>query len=309
MSFGGGRGARKPLPPGSEFNWQKAPGELPDGAPTPTFPVRTPRPVIVTVFIIHNRSRQNLTMPNQPYDTPTAEPLQTRERSEVDRYRALRDRFQNGPYYAAVNAASTSAKKGTAERAEFDPFNGMPSYSSRYQKRKRTVPKISGREYSESLSLLSSYEKNSEICRLTLVIVVHFFPRELWRIVRPDYKPDRPDAQIAGGRWKRVQAHFEDDEDEDVEEDEKARKRPKAGDEEGGDEEEAQEDEGKDLDEEGEREGSDEDDELRDDDFSEDDDEMGGDYNAEQYFDAGDDEGDGDGFADGGGGGGDEDFF
>ena len=47
-----------------------------------------------------------------------------------------------------------------------------------------------------------------------------------------------------------------------------------------------------------------EDDELRDDDFSEDDDEMGGDYNAEQYFDAGDDEGDGDGFADGGGGGG-----
>ncbi|EEA28918.1 DNA-directed RNA polymerase III subunit C31 [Talaromyces marneffei ATCC 18224] len=255
MSFGGGRGgARKPLPPGSEFNWQKAPGELPDGAPTPTFP---------------------------PYDTPKAEPLQSRERSEVNRYRALRDRFQNGPYYAAVNAASTSAKQGTKERAEFDPFNGMPSYSSRYQKRKRTVPKIAGREY-----------------------IVHFFPRELWRVVRPDYKPDRPDTQIAGARWKRTQAHFEDDEDEDVEEDEKAPKRPKAGDEEGGDEE-TPENEG----EEGEREGSEEDDELQDDDFSEDDDEMGGDYNAEQYFDAGDDEGDGDGFADGGGGGGDEDFF
>lgn len=159
MSFGGGRGARKPLPPGSEFNWQKAPGELPDGAPTPTFPVRTPRFFIsrsISVFSIRTRSRQILTMSDQPYDTPTAEPLQTRERSEVDRYRALRDRFQNGPYYAAVNAASTSAKKGTAERAEFDPFNGMPSYSSRYQKRKRTVPKISGREYSESLSLWSS---------------------------------------------------------------------------------------------------------------------------------------------------------
>lgn len=109
-----------------------------------------------SVSSIHSRSRQNLTMSNQPYDTPTAEPLQTRERAEVDRYRALRDRFQNGPYYAAVNAASTSAKKGTAERAEFDPFNGMPSYSSRYQKRKRTVPKISGREYGESLSSLSS---------------------------------------------------------------------------------------------------------------------------------------------------------
>jgi DNA-directed RNA polymerase III subunit RPC7 len=160
MSFGGGRGARKPLPPGSEFNWQKAPGELPDGAPTPTFPVCAPRPAMPPFIAPSVRSIfrviRNLTMHDQPYDTPTAEPLQTRERSEVDRYRALRDRFQNGPYYAAVNAASTSAKKGTAERAEFDPFNGMPSYSSRYQKRKRTVPKISGREYSESCSLLSS---------------------------------------------------------------------------------------------------------------------------------------------------------
>ncbi|EED12992.1 conserved hypothetical protein [Talaromyces stipitatus ATCC 10500] len=256
MSFGGGRGARKPLPPGSEFNWQKLPGELPDGAPTPTFP---------------------------PYDTPKAEPLSKRERAEVDQYRALRDHFQNGPYYAAVNAASTSAKQGTKERAQFDPFHGMPSYSARYQKRKRTVPKIAGREY-----------------------IVHFFPRELWRVVRPDYKPDRPDTQTTGTRWKRVQAQFEDVGDEDVEEDEQDRKRQK---EEGDDEEETQDDDGKDLDDDVEKEGSEEDDELRDDDFSEDDDEMGGDYNAEQYFDAGDDDGDGDGFADGGGGGGDEDFF
>lgn len=129
--------------------------------------VTTPGSVIVTfpfsVCAIHSQSYQNLTMPDQPYDTPTAEPLQARERSEVDRYRALRDRFQNGPYYAAVNAASTSAKKGTAERAEFDPFNGMPSYSSRYQKRKRTVPKISGREYSESCGLFSSDYSNGRL--------------------------------------------------------------------------------------------------------------------------------------------------
>jgi hypothetical protein len=39
MSRAGARGARKPLPPGSELNWQKAPGELPDNAPTPLFPV------------------------------------------------------------------------------------------------------------------------------------------------------------------------------------------------------------------------------------------------------------------------------
>lgn len=85
---------------------------------------------------------------DQFYEPPKAEPLQRREQAEVDRYRALRDRFQNGPYYAVVNAASTSAKKGTKERAQFDPFHGMPSYSARYQKRKRTVPKIAGRDYS-----------------------------------------------------------------------------------------------------------------------------------------------------------------
>lgn len=36
---GGGGGGRKPLPPGTELNWQKVPGELPDTAPTPLFPV------------------------------------------------------------------------------------------------------------------------------------------------------------------------------------------------------------------------------------------------------------------------------
>lgn len=155
MSFGGARGGgRKPLPPGSEFNWQKLPGELPDGAPTPTFPVCTTfrlNALFLLSCMIHIQSYiMNLTMPNQPYDTPKAEPLSKRERAEVNRYRALRDRFQNGPYYAVVTASSTSAKQGTKERAQFDPFHGMPSYSARYQKRKRTVPKIAGREYSES---------------------------------------------------------------------------------------------------------------------------------------------------------------
>jgi DNA-directed RNA polymerase III subunit RPC7 len=81
--------------------------------------------------------------------------LQIRERGEVDHYRALRENFHNGPYYAVVNAASTTAKKGTKERAQFDPFHGMESYSTRYQKRKRTIPNISDREYSAALNFSS----------------------------------------------------------------------------------------------------------------------------------------------------------
>lgn len=139
--------------------------------------------------------------------------------------------------------------------------------------------------------------------------VLHYFPRELWKVVRPDYKAEAPERHMLGSRWKRVQAQFEDVGDEDVESDDEDRKRRKTHDA-NGEDEEGPEDDGNDLDDR-EREASEEEDELRDDDFSEDDDEMGGDYNAEQYFDAGDDDGDGDGFADGGGGGGagDEDFF
>ncbi|QKX60952.1 uncharacterized protein TRUGW13939_08098 [Talaromyces rugulosus] len=240
----GGGGGRKPLPPGTELNWEKAPGEKPDTAPTELFP---------------------------EYELPRAGILQIRERGEVDHYRALRENFHNGPYYAVVNAASTTAKKGTKERAQFDPFHGMESYSTRYQKRKRTIPNISDREY-----------------------IVNFFPREMWPIVQPNYRPDKSNAAF-GVRQRFGQ--IEDDEEAEEENDEEGQpsKRQK----------------GENDDDEADDEDNEDDEALQDDDFSEDDDEMGGDYNAEQYFDGGDDEGDGDGFGDGGGGGGggDDDYY
>ncbi|KAH8702489.1 DNA-directed RNA polymerase III, subunit Rpc31 [Talaromyces proteolyticus] len=256
MSRAAAKGGRKPLPPGSEFNWQKVPGELPETAPTPLFPA---------------------------YEVPQVEKLQGREKKEVERYRTLREHFHNGPYYAVVNAASTSAKQGTKERAQFDPFHGMQSYSSRYQKRKRTIPKIAGREY-----------------------IVNFFPRELWRIVRPNYKPDQSHTGFAMASVSKMRAQFEDDEEDEEDNVEEGPSKQQKG-----DNDDVDEQDDKSVDDEEDKENEEEDDELRDDDFSEDDDDMGGDYNAEQYFDAGDDEGDGDGFGDGGGGGGggDDDFY
>jgi DNA-directed RNA polymerase III subunit RPC7 len=88
-----------------------------------------------------------LTYADQNYDVPKADKLQPREQREVDRYRALRERFHDGPYHAIVNEASTSAKKDSKLRAQFDPFHGMPSYTEKYRKRKRTIPHLAGREY------------------------------------------------------------------------------------------------------------------------------------------------------------------
>lgn len=76
--------------------------------------------------------------------------LTPREQLQVDLYRSLRERFHEGPYYSVLDAASSSAKKGSAARANYNPFHGMPSYSGRYQKKKRTLPKLQGRPYSES---------------------------------------------------------------------------------------------------------------------------------------------------------------
>ncbi|KAJ9206413.1 DNA-directed RNA polymerase III, subunit Rpc31 [Paecilomyces variotii] len=245
--FGAKKGKKLP---GAEFTWDTEPGGQPDTAPTPLFP---------------------------KYTVPLARMLSAREQSQVNLYRELRERFHEGPYYSVLGGSGTAAKKGSAARVHFDPFHGMPSYSEKYQKKKRTLPRLQGRPY-----------------------VLKFFPRELWQTIQPSYKPE---GGLDASQRIGLKRGFEDEEDDE----EEISKRRKADDDEDETEERRQahdeDEEGNDLDEDEERE-----EEIVDDDFSEDDDEMGGDYNAEQYFDGGEDEGDGDGFADGGGGG-DEDTY
>ncbi|KAG2412790.1 hypothetical protein HFD88_010347 [Aspergillus terreus] len=234
--------------PGAEFTWDADPNGEPDTAPTPLFP---------------------------KYTVPRARPLTAREQIQVDLYRQLRERFHDGPYYSVLKSDSSSAKKDSSARAEFDPFHGMPSYSGRYQKKRRAAPNLKGRPY-----------------------VMKFFPRDdLWRTIQPSYKPGSTlDGFVAQGPRTGVKRGFELDDDEDEEEDAKRAR----GD---GDEDDAEgaADDALDGD-------DDQEEEIVDDDFEDDDDEMGGDYNAEQYFDGGEDEFGDDGFGDGGGGG-DEDTY
>jgi hypothetical protein len=87
----------------------------------------------------------------QAYVVPYARKISSKEQAEVDKYRRLREAHHEGPYYSVIDASASSAKKGSAARANFDPFTGMPSYSRRYQKKHRTIPKIAGvgRDYGE----------------------------------------------------------------------------------------------------------------------------------------------------------------
>lgn len=87
----------------------------------------------------------------QAYVVPLARKLSPDEQNATDWYRSLRERYQEGPYYSVLDVSASTAKKGSAARANFDPFHGMPSYAGRYQKKRRTIPKIAGvRDYGES---------------------------------------------------------------------------------------------------------------------------------------------------------------
>ncbi|KAL2865620.1 DNA-directed RNA polymerase III subunit C31 [Aspergillus lucknowensis] len=247
--FGAKKGRKLP---GAEFTWDTTdPSGEADTAPTPLFP---------------------------KYAVPRARPISDREQVQVNLYRTLRERFHDGPYYSVLGVSSESNGYSASSKANFDPFNGMPSYSGKYQKKKRLVPRLQGRPY-----------------------VLKFFPRELWSTAQPSFKPDAdldgyvPRQTLQSG----MKRGFEDDD-----EDEETLKRRRLADEEEGEgrDNETLEPDILEADE-------DQEEEIVDDDFEDDEDEMGGDYNAEQYFDGGEEDYGDDGFGDGGGGGGDEDTY
>jgi len=63
----------------------------------------------------------------------------------------MRKRVRNSPYYAILDPSSIAdAKTGKVlKRAGFDPFNDQEKYTAKFLQKKRTVPDLSGRDYSK----------------------------------------------------------------------------------------------------------------------------------------------------------------
>lgn len=187
------------------------------------------------------------------------------EKIQVSRFRSLLTNIHEGPLYTVLGDNVRVGKPTTSSAATFDPFEGMPTYSQKYIKRRRRIPKLDTRPY-----------------------VLKFFPKELWSTL--DSSSGNQNGADMNSMGKKLQLSTikradrlagldgegnisgDDDAEDTVE-------RNIDGD-------ESQVEEG-DLDDEYE------------------DDEEGGDYNAEQYFDDGGDDGgddyDGGGDAEGGG--------
>ncbi|KAF3482451.1 uncharacterized protein GIQ15_05210 [Arthroderma uncinatum] len=246
------RAARNKKLPGAEFAWKSEGGGEVDTSPTPLFP---------------------------KYVLPVPSKFTESEISGAQRYRQLREKFHDGPFYTVLSAQPSYGKKGVPVRAQFDPFQGMASYGQRYMKKSRTLPKLSA----------VPFEMN-------------FFPKELWSTLDPKYVGLPGSFSNGAGTFSKAtqKRGFEEDEDDDEEDESRRKKRVIAEeDDEGSDSGGKRRTNAREGEEVLEDDDDDGEEEIVDDDYEEDEEEMGGDYNAEQYFDGGDELGDG--FDEGGG--------
>ena len=86
----------------------------------------------------------------QPIPPPIAPPGRRSEKAQITRYRALRDRIHEGPLYTILGDTVRVGKAGPPPAALFDPFLGMPTYTQKYMKQRRKIPRLDTRPYGES---------------------------------------------------------------------------------------------------------------------------------------------------------------
>ncbi|KAF2198234.1 hypothetical protein GQ43DRAFT_443538 [Delitschia confertaspora ATCC 74209] len=206
---------------------------------------------------------------SQKVPPPQAPPPNQYEKDCAQRYTALRDRIHEGPLYTVLgDGVKAGVKRRASESpppsqgALVDPFTVTETYSAKYLKKGKAMPKLDARPYVPSL-----------------------FPEELRSLIDPEHNSDgKPDGTHPVKRRRlfelsksSMMTKLQRIEAEEVER--------KEGNE---DEEEADEEEEDDgFEKEGEKDNPD-DDRLSV--MSSDSEEEDDDYNAEQYFDNGEDD-------------------
>lgn len=92
-----------------------------------------------------------LLSPTQPIPPPIAEPPSSYEKRIVAHYRTLRARIHDGPFYTVLDSSARISKTGqrSPPAAHFDPFDGRPTYSQRFVRKRNTLPRLSTRPFGE----------------------------------------------------------------------------------------------------------------------------------------------------------------
>ena len=110
--------------------------------PDPLFPVSLHK-------LFQNSPSISLTNPEQAYHPTPPKPLSKTEKRQVQHFLAFRKRVHDGPHYTILDEEHQVGKPKRKAAAVFDPFEGMPTYTHRYIKRRRTLPKLDDRSYGE----------------------------------------------------------------------------------------------------------------------------------------------------------------
>lgn len=219
-----------------------------------------------------------------PRPAPLALPPTTKESSTLSHYLAVRDRIHEGPFYTILADGMTSGKKRRPNEAAptdlslFNPFTDNQTYTSKYMKVRRRIPKLDMRPYGEYMRLCFSRSRIANS-----ITVTEFFPLELQPLIG-DSAPTsdgpaskkRKTLQIAktADVKSKIDGYME-------QQDRRIRDQEERGeDDDEFDEEEEEEEEKPDA--------VDEEDNWSA--VSSDSEESGDDYNAEQYFDNGDED-------------------
>lgn len=101
-------------------------------------------------------SQQSVLISSQSYHPPKPKPLTKDERIQVAHFRSLRNSIHEGPLYTVLGDNVRVGKTGyTPTAANFDPFEGMPTYSKKYTKQRRRIPKLDTRPYGRHSDLRS----------------------------------------------------------------------------------------------------------------------------------------------------------
>lgn len=218
--------------------------------PSEKFPVRLTLPWHHLKTLLQATSTNTLSQ-TQPIQPPIADPPSLFERQLVSHYRTLRARIHDGPFYAILDSSARVHKSGK----KTPPTAHYDPFES--------MPTYSQR-YTKKKNTLPKLSSRP--------FVKSFFPEELWAIIEPGSVAGEQGQQQQKKRLNLSTRTRLDRFDVDVEDEEDA----EGDDAEDGDKAEGQEDEDKE--------------EEDPDQFDEDDEDDNDDYNAEQYFDGGDDD-------------------
>lgn len=102
-----------------------------------------------------SKSRNSRLKLHQDAPPPQAPPATADESAIVQHHLAVRDRIHEGPFYTILNDGMRNGLKRKAnepaptEASLFNPFTDNQTYSSKYLKVRRRIPKLDSRPYGE----------------------------------------------------------------------------------------------------------------------------------------------------------------